>query len=84
MNNAECGNDGGDCADLMSLPGFTKTPSDHLESITETTEESSCVFPPDIQPGWLGDGFCDPGLNHELCDWDGNDCGSHPAFSPDF
>ena len=84
LNNPECGNDGGDCADLMSLPGFTKTPSDHLEGITKTTEESTCVFPPDTLPTWLGNGICDPALNNALCDWDGNDCHNHPSFSPSF
>ena len=78
------GNDGGDCADLMSLPGFTKMPSDHLEGITKTTEESTCVFPPDTLQTWLGNGICDPALNNALCDWDGNDCHNHPSFSPYF
>ena len=42
-----------------------------------TTEESSCVIPPNIPSEWLGDGYhCDEALNTPECQFDGGDCDS--------
>jgi len=63
LNTPQCQFDGGDCVE-----GITQTPA------LSTTEENSCVFPPNISSDWLGDGICDVVLDNELCDWDGGDC----------
>ena len=62
LNTPECQFDGGDC-------GVTEAPI-----TSSTTEASSCVFPPNIAPSWLGDGTCDWDLFNFMCNWDGGDC----------
>ena len=68
MNNAECLYDLGDC------PSGPTTNSTNSTTTPEENIPSGCVIPPETPTDYLGDGYCDPILNTEECQYDLGDC----------
>ena len=64
-NNAECGFDGGDCAQTCNLYIDTSSDSNSDSDFNATT----CTL-----DTWQMDGICNTGCNNSLCNYDFEDC----------
>jgi hypothetical protein len=81
------GNDKNDCAPVFGCTDPTAT----NYTYGATDDDGSCTYPPTgcvvVNPGYLGDGYCDtldPAYNSEVCGWDGGDCCESTCVSATF